>query len=317
MGTDYFPRYTKFRYTVDVLMVLMTQLVKLYQIGILVIDEIQHLSLAKGGGSEKMLDFFVTLVNIIGIPIVIIGTTKAMSILQSEFRQARCGSGQGDLLWDRMHNDLSWEIFVASMWKHQWTRDKIPLTEEMKNILYEESQRIIDIAVKLYAMIQVKAITIGNDRFVPRDFHMAAAEKLGLVKPMLDVLRAGDKKKIYQYGDISPISIEDYLSSYMFVAKEPVPEKTLEGKISVSDQAVLKLLELGVEPGTAKRLSGRAMVSKGGCSNVADVVKEAFYLYIMEGKEPEPNETDDGNDLRKQGGYDVMKQKGVIDETEW
>lgn len=317
MGTDYFPRYTKSRYTVDVLMVLMTQLVNLYQIGILVIDEIQHLSLAKGGGSEKMLNFFVTLVNTIGIPVVMIGTTKAMSILQSEFRQARRGSGQGDLLWDRMHNDLSWEIFVASMWKHQWTRDKIPLTEEMKNILYEESQGIIDIAVKLYAMVQVKAITIGNDRFVPRDFHVAAAEKLGLVKPMLDALRAGDKKKIYQYGDISPISIEDYLSSYMFVAKEPVPEKTLEGKISVSEQAVLKLLELGVEPGTAKRLSGRAMVSKGSCSNVTDVVKEAFYLYIMEGKEPEPNETDDGNDLRKQGGYDVMKQKGVIDETEW
>lgn len=264
-----------------------------------------------------MLNFFVTLVNTIGIPVVMIGTTKAMSILQSEFRQARRGSGQGDLLWDRMHNDLSWEIFVASMWKHQWTRDKIPLTEEMKNILYEESQGIIDIAVKLYAMVRVKAITIGNDRFVPRDFHVAAAEKLGLVKPMLDALRAGDKKKIHQYGDISPISIEDYLSSYMSVAKEPVPKKTLEGKISVSEQAVLKLLELGVEPGTAKRLSGRAMVSKGSCPNVADVVKEAFYLYIMEGKEPEPNETDDGNDLRKQGGYDVMKQKGMIDETEW
>ena len=107
-GTDYFPRYTKARYTVDVLMVLMTQLVNLYQIGILIIDEIQHLSLAKGGGSEKMLNFFVTLVNTIGIPVVMIGTTKAMSILQSEFRQARRGSGQGDLLWDRMQNDLSW-----------------------------------------------------------------------------------------------------------------------------------------------------------------------------------------------------------------
>ena len=252
MGTDHFPRYTKSRYTVDVLMVLMTQLVNLYQIGILVIDEIQHLSLAKGGGSEKMLNFFVTLVNTIGIPVVMIGTTKAMSILQSEFRQARRGSGQGDLLWDRMHNDLSWEIFVTSMWKHQWTRDKIPLTEEMKNILYEESQGIIDIAVKLYAMVQVKAITVGNDRFVARDFHVAAAEKLGLVKPMLDALRTGDKKKIRQYGDISPISIEDYLSSYMSMAKEPVPEKSSEGKISVSEQAVLKLLELGVEAGDSK-----------------------------------------------------------------
>lgn len=317
MGTDYFPRYTKSRYTVDVLMVLMTQLVNLYQIGILVIDEIQHLSLAKGGGSEKMLNFFVTLVNTIGIPVVMIGTTKAMSILQSEFRQARRGSGQGDLLWDRMQNDLSWEIFVTSMWKHQWTRSKIPLTEEMRNILYEESQGIIDIAVKLYAMVQIKAITVGSDSFSARDFHAAAAEKLGLVKPMLDALRTGDKKKIRQYGDISPVSIEDYLSSYMSIAKDAVPEKVPEGKISVSEQVVLKLLELGVEPRTAKRLLGRALSAKGICPNVADVVKEVYYLYVMEGKESEVGEATDNDDLRKQGGYDAMKQKGLVDETEW
>ena len=317
MGTDYFPRYTKSRYTVDVLMVLMTQLVNLYQIGILVIDEIQHLSLAKGGGSEKMLNFFVTLVNTIGIPVVMIGTTKAMSILQSEFRQARRGSGQGDLLWDRMQNDLSWEIFVTSMWKHQWTRSKIPLTEEMRNILYEESQGIIDIAVKLYAMVQIKAITVGSDSFSARDFHAAAAEKLGLVKPMLDALRTGDKKKIRQYGDISPVSIEDYLSSYMSIAKDAVPEKVPEGKISVSEQVVLKLLELGVEPRTAKRLLGRALLAKGICPNVADVVKEVYYLYVMEGKESEVGEATDNDDLRKQGGYDAMKQKGLVDETEW
>ena len=275
MGTDYFPKYTKFRYTVDVLMVLMTQLVNLYQIGILVIDEIQHLSLAKGGGSEKMLNFFVTLVNTIGIPVVMIGTTKAMSILQSEFRQARRGSGQGDFLWDRMHN------------------------------------------VKLYAMVRIKTITVGNDSFSAKDFHAAATEKLGLVKPMLDALRTGDKKKIRQYGDTSPVSIEDYLSSYMSMAKEPIPEKALEGKISVAEQAVLKLLELGVEPGTAKRLSGRALAAKGNNPHVADVVREAYYLYIMEGKEMEAAETADGDDLRKQGGYDAMKQKGLIDETEW
>ena len=49
--------------------------------------------------------------------------------------------------------------------------------------------------------------------FGVKDFHTAATEKLGLVKPMLDALRAGDKKKIQQYGDISPVSIEDYLSA--------------------------------------------------------------------------------------------------------
>lgn len=315
LGTDYFPRYTKSRYTVDVLMVLMIQLVNLYQIGILAIDEIQHLSLAKGGGSEKMLNFFVTLVNTIGIPVVMIGTTKAMSILQSEFRQARRGSGQGDLLWDRMHNDLSWKVFITSMWRHQWTKERIPLTDEMKNVLYEESQGIIDIAVKLYAMVQVKSITTGKERFAARDFQTAAVEKLGLVKPMLDALRTGDKKKIQQYGDISPISIEDYLSSYAAIVNQSVPVAAVKEKASLSEQAVLKLLELGVEPPLTKRLAGKVLASHPSTTSLQEVVKEAYLLYVTQ-TEPTADETDEA-DLRKQECYDAMKQNELVDEMEW
>lgn len=314
-GTDYFPKYTKSRCTVDVLMVLMAQLVNLYQVGILVIDEIQHLSLAKGGGSEKMLNFFVTLVNTIGIPVVMIGTTKAMSILQSEFRQARRGSGQGDLLWDRMRNDTSWKVFVASMWRHQWTKEMVPLTDGMANALYEESQGIIDIAVKLYAMVQVKAITTRQERFAPKDFQTAAAEKLGLVKPMLDALRTGDKKKIQQYGDISPISIEDYLSSYASAASQPVPVAGAKEKIALSEQAVLKLLELGVEPPMAKRLVGKALATHPSKTSLQEVIKEAYLLYVTK-SEKHAADTDEA-DIRGHGGYDTMKQNGLVDEMEW
>ena len=177
------------------LLIIMTQLVRQFQIGILVIDEIQHLSEAKGGGSDKMLNFFVTLVNTIGLPVVMIGTTKAMSILQGEFRQARRGSGQGGLIWDRMKNDAVWQVFVKSMWRYQWTKKHVPYSEEMVNMLYDESQRIIDIAVKLYAIVQIEAITSGVDSFSASDIHKVAEKKLGLVKLMLDALRSGDRKK--------------------------------------------------------------------------------------------------------------------------
>ncbi len=103
----------------------------------------------------------------------------------------------------------------------------------------------------------------------------------------------------------------------MSMDKDPISEKAPEGKISVAEQVVLKLLELGVEPGTAKRLSGRVLAAKRNNPHVADVVRKAYYFYIMEGKEIEAAETTDRDDLRKQGGYDAMKQKGMIDETEW
>ncbi|MBN1062511.1 ATP-binding protein [Clostridium botulinum] len=67
--------------------------------GMLIVDEVQHLSTAKSGGAEKMLNYFVTLINTIGVRVILVGTRKALEILESEFRQARRGSGQGDIIW--------------------------------------------------------------------------------------------------------------------------------------------------------------------------------------------------------------------------
>jgi hypothetical protein len=317
-GTNYFELYAKRTITIDIMMKRMEQIARLHCIGVLVIDEIQHLSLAKGGGSAKMLNFLVTLVNKIGIPVVLIGTTRAIEILQSEFRQARRSSGhQGDLLWDRMKNDVSWDIFVSTMWKNQWTRQTIPLNDEFKAALYYESQGIVDIAVKLYAMAQIRAIGLQTDIITPNDFHTVASEKLGLVKPALDALRSGDKKRIAAIGDIAPISIDDYYAAYSAMlppVTENIPEKRKE--ISLSEQAVLKLLELGVEPTLAKRLVGKAVVSHMELHKVGDIVKIAYQSYLSSATQDVTESGEDG-DLRNAKGYDDMKFAGAVKNAEW
>ncbi|MCM1543279.1 MAG: ATP-binding protein [Blautia sp.] len=313
-GTDYFQQYTKGRYSLDMLLIIMTQLVRQFQIGILVIDEIQHLSEAKGGGSDKMLNFFVTLVNTIGIPVVMIGTMKAMSILQGEFRQARRGSGQGDLLWDRMGNDVAWNVFVKSMWRYQWTGKNVAYTDGLANALYDESQGIIDIAVKLYAIVQIDAITNGMEQFSATDIHRAAEKKLGLVKPMLDALRSGDRKKILQYDDIAPVSIEDYLSAYKAVKAE-VQEKTAEQKLTVLEQTAIKLMEVEVDPAAARRLAGKALASHKNPVSVGEAFKEAYRLYIAEDTAVPAGEA--AGDLRNNDGYGGFMQGGAVDGMEW
>ena len=292
----------------------MTQLVRQFQIGILVIDEIQHLSEAKGGGSDKMLNFFVTLVNTIGLPVVLIGTIKAMSILQGEFRQARRGSGQGDLIWDRMKNDASWRVFVKSMWRYQWTRKGVPYTDEMVNAIYDESQGIIDIAVKLYAIVQIDAITKGTETFTAADVHRAAEKKLALVKPMLAALRSGDRKKILKYEDIATVSIEDYLSAYKAVKTE-VQEKTSGQKLTVLEQTVIRLMEMEVEPVTARRLAGKVIAGHKNPVTAGTACREAYRLYVME--TPETSAADAEEDVREAAGYDTIRQKGLVDEMEW
>ena len=58
----------------------MGQISRLHCVGALIIDEIQHLLAATGDASEKMMNFFVTLINEIGIPVMIIGTMRARSL---------------------------------------------------------------------------------------------------------------------------------------------------------------------------------------------------------------------------------------------
>jgi hypothetical protein len=313
-GTNYFEMHGKRMNTIDLLMVRMAQIARVHCIGILVIDEIQHLNLAKGGGQEKMLNFFVTLVNTIGVPVVLIGTNRAMTVLQSEFRQARRGTS---LIWDRMKDDEWWNVFVTSMWSNQWTANVIVESDDFRNALYEESQGITDIAVKLYAMTQIRAIALGSETFKPSDFRIVAAEGLGLAKPMLDALRSGNRKKIDMYGDIAPISIEDYYAAYgtILAERSELPKKRQQTPLS--EQAILKLLELGVEPPEAKRLTGKVLAEHQEFRKVSEIVRAAYTQYISQTSSHETSPEPTPGDLRSAVGYDALKANNSISKGEW
>ena len=76
LGTSYHKNYGSKTRTTDEMLPYMALVAANHGIGILVIDEIQRLSLAKSGGSEKMLNFFVQLVNTVGVPVILFGTYK-------------------------------------------------------------------------------------------------------------------------------------------------------------------------------------------------------------------------------------------------
>lgn len=48
-----------------------------------------------------MLNFFVTLSNTVGIPTVLIGTSKVQQLFKGNFRQARRAASDGSIIWDR------------------------------------------------------------------------------------------------------------------------------------------------------------------------------------------------------------------------
>lgn len=204
LGTNYYQKYGGNRgRSVNAMMPIIAQIAQNHGLGVLVIDEIQHLSVAKSGGIQKMLNFFVTLINMIGIPVILIGTPKALPILKSEFRQARRSSGQGDCVIERLKYDSDWEYLLKALFKYQWTNKRFKLTEELSDALYEGSMGIIDIAVKLYVMSQSEAIKNEDDVITAEIINFVLNNNFKLIKPSIDKLKSIDIETI-QSGDGIP-----------------------------------------------------------------------------------------------------------------
>jgi hypothetical protein len=122
---------------------------------------------------------------------VLIGTYKALALFGGEFSQMRRGTGQGDLIWDRMEEDEQWLLFVESLWRFQYTRKRRTLKDDpsLSGVLYDESQGITDFAVKLYLFAQERAIESGKEEVTGAIIRSAAKDKLRLPQGVLDALR--------------------------------------------------------------------------------------------------------------------------------
>ncbi|WP_232005638.1 ATP-binding protein [Pseudodesulfovibrio profundus] len=102
LHTDYETKIAGKRLGIEQLLAMMSQVANAHAVGVLVIDEIQHLDRRRAGGVDKMLNFFVTLVNTIGLPVIFVGTPKARPIFEKDLRSARRGAGFGSLIWEPM-----------------------------------------------------------------------------------------------------------------------------------------------------------------------------------------------------------------------
>ena len=296
LGSNYLNKFGSQKNTTDLMMQRMAHLASRHGIGLLIIDEIQHLSLSKSGGSDKMLNFFVTLVNTIGIPVLMVGTNKAISILQSEFRQARRGSGQGDMVWSQMPKDESWDLFVEGMWEYQWTLNFTELTNELSDFLYEESQGVLDISIKLFMLSQIRAIASGEEKITKQIIKKVASDSLRLVKPMLEALKSGIPSEIAKYEDIRPIDIDEEVEKYkasidmqkkIRIQKKLQRQKCHKKEQSLLEEVPLQLLAMDFDPKEVQSAVRKVFNKIGGNLGKPTVLKEVIKLLINKDEKKE------------------------------
>ncbi|MCA1321980.1 ATP-binding protein [Bacillus tianshenii] len=225
LGTNYYYKFVKPRMNESDLIDKMAHVAALHCIGVLVFDEIQRMK--KGEEGELTMNFFVEIHNKLGVPLIFVGTYKAIDLFSPLLANARRASAMGAKFFDRMEKDKKWEFFMNQLWKFQWLKEPIPLTKEMNELFYKETLGITDLVVNLFMQAQYLTISLGKEQLTEKIVKKAAENNLKLLKPMLTALRAGDPQKLKKFDDLKPdwIGVDSYIKA--------IPEDIkLEGAIS-------------------------------------------------------------------------------------
>jgi hypothetical protein len=252
LRTDHAGDYLKGKPHVDDLIPIIARLASLYSLGLLVIDEIQHLRAAFSGGRERMLNFFVHLANRIGVPILLIGTFAALPIFNGEFRQMRRVDGHGPFAWLPMKkSESTWNYFSKKFWDYQYLERKVDWDPEIAEVLRGVSAGIPDYIIKIFMGAQVRGMTNGIKSLNKNLITSVAKDSLQLSRKVLDAMEHGDWDEVEYPEDLPPIDWNEV------VKRQSTPE-----------QAELDSSEAS-EPADDKLNTSKADVAPATCANGA------------------------------------------------
>lgn len=131
-----------------------------HYVGLLVLDEVQHLR-HSAQGRDAVLDFFVSCSNEIRVPYICVGTLLGKEMLEGTLREARRVGDAGVHVWTPMRIGGDWEPFIRSLWKYQWVKHPAVLKESTARILFSRTQGIPALVVRLFQLAQLTAIEYG------------------------------------------------------------------------------------------------------------------------------------------------------------
>ena len=119
----------------------------------------------------------------------------------------RRGTGQGDLIWDRMAFDDQWQVFIESLWDYQYTHKEAVLggKTDLSKTLYEETQGITDLAIKTFIFAQQRAIESGEEKITAAIIRSVAKDKFKMLRNALKAMKNKDKRALFLYEDLYPV----------------------------------------------------------------------------------------------------------------
>lgn len=336
--TDYYKKFSSRSNSEGYMLAQVALIMHNHAVGALIIDELQYLTAAKKELPERMLNYFVSMVNCLGVPVIRVGTNKAVQLLNKGLKHARRAGG---IFWNLMKKDEEWELFCEGLFEAQWTKTVTLFSSEIADALFEESQGIADIAIKLHKMVQWRAIALGGNEIITPDLiREVAADGLVLVKPMIDAIRSGDPDWMEKYDDISPVDTEEYYQKWLSkidsikIAEIRKQAKQQQNKTDTDsaklNYIILELLKLEIERSLARICAEKVLAANTRNLHSSKLVDEAYKLAlegllanqkqpVKEEAKPQPNySTGDMREAIRNGlekglsEYDSLENLGVF-----
>jgi len=179
------------------------KIIRTHHVGLLVIDEFQNLSLM-GVGAKKIIALLVNLRDELGLPIVVVGTYKALRLLERDMSTARRLSEGGyfDLARPTSADDKSWVELCQIAWRYQWIKDPIDFGSDICEALYEVSQGITGIMINAFMFAQLAAIEDGTERVTADLIHSVFMERMAPLHPAIRILQSGDPLLMDKFDDL-------------------------------------------------------------------------------------------------------------------
>jgi|GEM_PF-2313873 hypothetical protein len=159
-------------------------------VGVVIFDEVQNISFAQGGDRDKIFRLMRDLTNMAKIPVINVGTTKAINVFKSEFGNIRRLGLPIDIL-NFEQDEEDWQLLVEYAWSYQLTAERRTLSESISNTIYQLTRGVPYCLFFLMAQANIHAIREKKTSIGIEELEYVYNTKFRLLKPALLALKLG------------------------------------------------------------------------------------------------------------------------------
>lgn len=194
LGSDYCDKALRSRNTTVDTLIGCVSSVCINHVGLLVIDEIQHIVGQKAG--DALARCLMQLINSSGISIALVGTPSVMPFFSDgEFQLARRTLG---LYYEPMEYGEAFRDLCTTLYRYQYVKHRSELDESMMRWLYEHSGGNASVLVSLLHDAQECSILDGQKKIAYDPLQAAYHKRLRMLHPHITPTRKPSTSRVKQ-----------------------------------------------------------------------------------------------------------------------